>query len=131
MGVLKLYVDLVNSERQAIWARYATMVVGNSLIFNAIILGGRTSETVNLPYNAAGILLCFGIILCVIWTVMTWVGWNWFRDLQEDAKKLCTGGSINPFTQTKPRHPGVMFFCAMFVPFIFMLVYFIGLVYLR
>jgi hypothetical protein len=62
MVVLKLYVDLVNSERQAIWARYAAMVVGNSLIFNAISSavnpGGRTSETVKLPYNAAGILLC-------------------------------------------------------------------------
>ena len=58
MAVLKLYVELVNSERQAIWARYATMVVGNSLIFNAIKPGVRTSETVNLPYNAGGNLLC-------------------------------------------------------------------------
>lgn len=36
MAALKLYVDLANSERQAIWARTAAMLVGNSFIINAI-----------------------------------------------------------------------------------------------
>ncbi|MGQ0446576.1 MAG: RipA family octameric membrane protein [Beijerinckiaceae bacterium] len=134
MAVLKLYVDLANSERQAIWARYATMVVGNSLIFSAIFSpikpGVRTSETVNLPYSAAGILLCaVGFLLCLVWVAMTWVGWSWYRTLITDFKKLKIPES-NPFEQSHPRHPNIMFFCAMSVPFIFMLVYIIGLVYL-
>ena len=36
LAALKFYVDLANSEKQAIWARHATMVVGNSLLINAI-----------------------------------------------------------------------------------------------
>jgi hypothetical protein len=129
MAVLKLYVDLVNSERQAIWARYATMVVGNSLIFNAIKPGVRPSETVNLPSNATGILLCAaGILLCVVWAVMTRTGWNWYRKLITDAKKLIP--ESNPFVQlAQPdQHLDTMFFWAMSVPFIFMAMYIIGLI---
>ena len=118
IAALKLYVDLVNSERQAIWTRHATMLVGNSILINAAAgdLGSRTS-----------ICLSFlGLFLCVLWGIITWDGWYWFYKGMEDAKKLPVDPALNPFSSIlslTDRHADKIFKCTMAVIVIFGLVY--------
>src|SRR5688500_6546731 len=90
MAALKLYVDLANSEKQAIWARHATMVVGNSLLINAVMQ--KPEAWTNRFLNIAGLFICF------LWTVMTWVGWDWFRKSLREGKALSVHPSLNPFS---------------------------------
>jgi len=57
LAALKSYVDLANSEKQAIWARHATMVVGNSLLINAV-RDPQLSPVLNVILSFAGLFLC-------------------------------------------------------------------------
>src|SRR4051812_33523823 len=82
-ATLKLYVDLINSERQAIWARNAAMLVGNSFIINAIKSElARSEPGLNLLFSLAG------IAICGLWAIMTWAGWTWYHNLMLAAGKL-------------------------------------------
>jgi hypothetical protein len=57
--IFKAYVDLANSERQAIWARNASMLVANSFMLSAIA---------NLhPAWLRDWFAVAGLILCVAW----------------------------------------------------------------
>lgn len=123
LAALRLYIDLSNSEKQAIWARHATMIVGNSLIINAIRTEPSTSSN-SIWFNVAG------LGLCVVWAIMTWVGWGWFYKAMQDSIKLVSDPLLNPFASfsnlASRRHDKV-FICAMVVVGIFAFMYLIGL----
>ena len=38
IAVLQAYIDLINSEREAIWARHNALLVANSLIIGALAI---------------------------------------------------------------------------------------------
>jgi hypothetical protein len=122
MASLKLHVDLANSEKQAIWARHATMLVGNSLIVNAVRSDTPTPTTIWL--NAAG------LALCVVWAVMTFSGWNWFYKALEDGKNVPVDPSLNPFASFQNigrRRTDWILICAVSVVLIFASIYLVGL----
>src|SRR5712691_6225195 len=81
MASLKLYVDLANSERQAIWTRQATMLVANSLIVTA-----ARSDAAKAVSGDALFLNGAGLALCVIWFIMIWDGYTWFYKSMEAGK---------------------------------------------
>jgi hypothetical protein len=117
MTVLKLYVDLANSERQAIWTRQMTMLLGNSVIFSAIKLG-KLDKLANIA----------GLFLCLLWFVMTWYGWTYFYEPMNAAKQLPIASRLNPFATTPTkRHTDEIFLCAMLVVALFAVMYFLGL----
>lgn len=124
LSALKFYVDLANAEKQAIWARHATMVVGNSLLINAV-----ASE---LHLGIGFTLSLAGLFLCVLWGIMTWVGWSWFYKSIIDAKKLPVHPLLNPFSSFPhkgegDRHSDTIFKCTMAIIIIFGLVYIVQL----
>jgi hypothetical protein len=125
MAALKLYVDLANSERQAIWARHATMLVGNTLMLNAARPNAANPDAVStLLFNGAGLLLC------VVWALMTWYGWGWFYDAMEKGNALPVDKSLNPFANIPDisvRRKDSIFIFAMMVVAIFATVYFVNL----
>jgi hypothetical protein len=88
LASLKFYVDLANSERQTIWTRHATMLVGNSLIVNAARSGGGDALFLNLA----------GLLLCLVWLVMICDGYRWFWKAMADSKNLGLGNPLNPFS---------------------------------
>ncbi len=116
-AMLKIYVDLSNSERQAIWARTAAMLVANSFIINVIRIDPTKSETcVNLLFSLAGILIC------AAWTLMTWEGWNVFERYAQDAKALKIPS--NPLaSHLDPRSKDWIFLSIMSVICIFAFMY--------
>jgi hypothetical protein len=126
MASLKLYVDLANSEKQAIWARHATMLVGNSLIVNAV-----RSDIAKLEPMTTVFLNGAGLSLCIIWAVMTWTGWTWFYKCMAEGKKLNV--PHNPFKNIEDlptiatRARDIIFICTMAVVVIFAAVYLVGL----
>jgi hypothetical protein len=122
MATLKMYVDLANSERQAIWARNAAMLVGNSFIINAIKSEPAKSEAgLNLFFSVAG------IAICILWAIMTWEGWTWFYKSIVDARKLPIVPQLNPFASYgknfPDRHADTIFKCTMTVIVIFSAMY--------
>jgi len=120
LATLKLHVDLANSEKQAIWARQASMVVGNSLLINAIELEKGSW--------IGSVLSVAGLFLCVLWGLMTWDGWGWFYKSILDAKKLPIPPELNPFSSLPHkdkgnRHSDTIFKCTMTMIVLFGLIY--------
>jgi hypothetical protein len=87
--VLKMHVDIANGEKQAIWTRHATMLVGNS-----IIVAAARSD-----HNAAQFLSIIGLLLCGAWFYMTWVGWGWFNESLRSGAKIKIEPMSNPFAK--------------------------------
>lgn len=117
LAALRFYVDLANSERQAIWVRHSTMIVGNSFIVGAI-----KSDPAAGPSWLSGAGLC----LCVAWAVITWVGWGWFYTVMRESKLVLSDPVLNPFAGIENlgrRRRDTVFICAMVVIAIFSSVY--------
>ena len=114
---LKLYVDLVNSERQAIWVRHSTMLIAHAFLVNSATSQGD---------DAWGLYIA-GIILCIVWFWMTWSGWGWFFEMMAQGQKVgVTPPSHNPFNNIKNltiRWKDALFICANLVIIIFFGVY--------
>jgi len=120
LAALKFYVDLANSEKQAIWARHATMVVGNSLLINAI----ETEKGSGVGTMLSGA----GLVLCGLWGIMTWDGWKWFYKPILDAQKLPIKPELNPFSSFPhkgkgDRHSDTIFKCTMAMIVLFAFIY--------
>lgn len=124
-ATLKLYVDLVNSERQAIWARNAAMLVGNSFIANSMRTTAANGDSaLNVAYSAAG------IAICIIWTIIVWRGWGTFHCLTLEARDLVPD-PLNPFHGVRNRirrSHDVIFQCAMALILVFFALYVFSLV---
>jgi hypothetical protein len=125
LAVLKMHVDVSNGEKQAIWARQATMLVGNSLIVNA-----AWSDAAKLDAGATLFLNGAGLLLCLVWVVMTWNGWGWFHESLAGAKRVPIAPALNPFAGIPDpyrRWRDSIFVCALLVVAIFAGIYVIGL----
>jgi hypothetical protein len=124
MAALKLYVDLANSERQAIWARTAAMLVGNSFIINAI---NSEPEDWLIPFFSV-----MGFILCIVWAIMTCNGWSWFYWSMRGGKNLPVPTQFNPFanlTGLDVYRSDKIFLCTMAVIAIFAIMYAASLIH--
>lgn len=125
LAVLKMYVDSANGEKQAIWTRHATMLVGNSLI-----IAGVRADGSNLAAGTTIFLNGLGLVLCIVWALMNWNGWGWFHKALADGSKVPVDPLLNPFADFNTpyrRRSDSIFVCAMSVVFIFALIYVVGL----
>jgi hypothetical protein len=118
LATLKMHVDLANGEKQAIWTRHATMLVGNT-----IIAGARSGH--------AGVLLnILGLLLCGAWLWMTWVGWDEFHKSLSAGAAVKVERDLNPlaeYSTLPPRWRDPIFTVANVVVVIFALIYVVGL----
>jgi hypothetical protein len=118
LATLKMHVDLANGEKQAIWTRHATMLVGNT-----IIAGARSGH--------AGVLLnILGLLLCGAWAWMTWVGWDEFHKSLRAGAAVPVEPDLNPlaeYSNPPPRWRDPIFTVANGVVVIFALIYVVGL----
>src|SRR6185436_5834197 len=72
IAVFQAYVDLINSERETIWARHNALLVANSLIVGAIAI----SPTALWSHRWAALgLLGAGFLITIIWLLITIHGW--------------------------------------------------------
>jgi hypothetical protein len=82
IAVLQAYVDLINSEREAIWARHNALLVANSLIIGALAIS-PTALWGN-EWAALGIVGA-GLLISAAWLGITLQGWSAMKRHAERA----------------------------------------------
>lgn len=81
-GLFNSCISVVNSERSAIWQRYSTMLIANSIIIGFLV----KHEFGQSLFVLAGSVL--GIFLCVLWWLITEDGWRFFKLYSEIAGRF-------------------------------------------
>jgi hypothetical protein len=73
IAVLQAYVDLINSERETIWARHNALLLANSLIVGALAISPTA-----LWQNkwAALAMIGAGLLISAAWLGITLEGWS-------------------------------------------------------
>jgi hypothetical protein len=126
--LLQTYVDLVNSERQTIWARHNALLVANSLIVGALAISPTAFWT------SKWVMLGAGLLISVAWFLITTYGWLVMRRHAEVASDFVATHFKhlpNPFADATYRRSSVRIHAlALAMIGIFMLIY-LGLGYIR
>jgi hypothetical protein len=103
IAVLQAYVDLINSEREAIWARHNALLVANSLIIGALAIS-PTALWEN-KWAALG-MISAGAIISAAWLGITLRGWG-MPILRENSPRptssICQMRSTRPSAITPRR----------------------------
>jgi hypothetical protein len=76
LAVFQTYTNLINSERETLWARHNALVLANSLIIGALAI-----SPAELWENkwAALAMLGAGLVICAAWFLMTVLAWSAMR----------------------------------------------------
>ena len=72
-GLFNACISVVNSERSAVWQRYSTMLIANSIIIGFWV----KHESGQSLHVVAGSVL--GLFLCILWWLITEDGWRFFN----------------------------------------------------
>jgi hypothetical protein len=95
IAVFQAYVDLINAERAAMWARHNTLLVANSLILSALAIA-PTHKWADLA------LLVAGLLISAAWLVITKEGWSAVQQHAAIAGRFtgsCFDRMPNPFAE--------------------------------
>jgi hypothetical protein len=121
LAVLKMHVDIANGEKQAIWTRQATMLVGNSIIV-------ATMRSDKIDPSTVLLLNIIGLLLCGAWAWMNWVGWDWFHRPLRAGAKVPVPRDLNPLAEfSNVSRCDAIFSVAMAVVALFAVIYLFGL----
>jgi hypothetical protein len=85
IAVLQAYVDLINSEREAIWARHNALLVANSLIIGALAIS--PTALWQDKWAALG-MISAGAFISAAWLGITLEGWSAMKRHAEVARKF-------------------------------------------
>ena len=87
IAVFQAYVDLINSERETIWARHNALLVANSLIIGALAIS-PTAQWENKW--AALAMIGAGLLISVAWLGITLQGWSAMKRHADLARKFAS-----------------------------------------
>jgi hypothetical protein len=129
--LFQAYVDLINSERETIWARHNALLVANSLIVGALALSPTAFATNRW---AAIALIGAGLLISIAWFLITVHGWLAMRRHTEIASAFTSDHFThlpNPFADITYHRSGIwIHLLALAVVGTFVLIY-LGLGYVR
>jgi hypothetical protein len=129
--LFQAYVDLVNSERETIWARHNALLVANSLIVGALAISPTALWTSRWAPVA---MLGAGVLITIVWFLITLRGWSVMRRHAEVASGFVATHYThlpNPFADDIYRRSSLwIHMLALAMIGIFMLIY-LGLGYIR
>ena len=129
--LFQAYVDLVNSERETIWARHNALLVANSLIVGALAIGPTAFWASKWAPIA---MLGAGMLISITWFLITLYGWSVMRRHAEVASDFVATHFKhlpNPFADPAYRRSSLrIHLLALSMIGIFMLIY-LGLGYIR
>jgi hypothetical protein len=87
IAVFQAYVDLINSERETIWARHNALLVANSLIIGALAI----SPTALWENKWAALaMIGAGLLISVAWLGITVQGWSAMKRHADLARKFAS-----------------------------------------
>jgi hypothetical protein len=104
--LFQAYVDLINSERETIWARHNALLVANSLIVGALALSPQAFATSRW---AAIAVIGAGLLISMAWLLITIHGWLVMRRHAEIASTFADKHFKhlpNPFADLTYRRAG-------------------------
>jgi hypothetical protein len=131
IAVFQAYIDLINSERETLWARHNALLLANSLIMGALAISPAA-----LWDNkwAALAMLSAGLLISSAWIGITMLAWSAIRrhaELAGTFASACFKHLPNPFTETIcNRAQTGMHRLILLVIIVFMLMY-LGLAVIR
>jgi hypothetical protein len=100
IALFQAYVDLINSERETIWARYNALLVANSLIIGALAIS-PTALWQN-KWAALG-MISAGLLISAAWLLITVLAWSAMRrhsDIAGTFTSSCFKHLPNPFSES-------------------------------
>jgi hypothetical protein len=100
IAVFQAYIDLINSERETLWARHNALLLANSLIIGALAISPAA-----LWDNkwAALAMLSAGLLISSAWGGITILAWSAIRrhaELAGTYASACFKHLPNPFAET-------------------------------
>jgi hypothetical protein len=129
--LFQAYVDLINSERETIWARHNALLVANSLIVGALAISPAALWQTKW---AAVALLGAGLLISGVWLLITAHGWAVLHRHIEMASAFVVQNFPNlpnPFSEAVSRRSGLWIHgLALTMVCVFLLIY-LGLGYVR
>jgi hypothetical protein len=129
--IFQAYADLVNSERETIWARHNALLVANSLIVGALAISPAAFWTSRWAPIA---MLGAGVLIGIAWFLITLYGWSVMRrhaELASDFIATHYRHLPNPFADPAYRRSSLrIHVLALTMIGIFVLIY-LGLGYIR
>jgi hypothetical protein len=100
IAVFQAYVDLINSERETIWARHNALLVANSLIIGALAIS-PTALWQN-KWAALG-MISAGLLISAAWLLITVLAWSAMRrhsDIAGTFASSCFKHLPKPFSES-------------------------------
>jgi hypothetical protein len=131
IAIFQAYTDLINSERETLWARHNALLLANSLIIGALAISPAA-----LWDNqwAALAMLSVGLLISVAWAGLAVLAWSAIRRHSDIAGKFVAASFAhlpNPFAETIcNRAQNRMHYLVLLVIALFMLMY-VGLAAIR
>jgi hypothetical protein len=87
IAVFQAYIDLINSERETIWARHNSLLVANSLIVGALAI----SPTALWENKWAALaMIGAGLLISAAWLGITVQGWSAMKRHADLAAKFAS-----------------------------------------
>ena len=87
IAVFQAYIDLINSERETIWARHNALLVANSLIVGALAI----SPTALWENKWAALaMIGAGLLISAAWLGITVQGWSALKRHADLARKFAS-----------------------------------------
>ena len=87
IAVFQAYIDLINSERETIWARHNALLVANSLIIGALAI----SPTALWENKWAALaMIGAGLLISAAWLGITVQGWSAMKRHADLARKFAS-----------------------------------------
>jgi hypothetical protein len=119
-SLFNAHVATINSERSAIWQRYNSMLLANSIVFG-FLARQSTLQATDLVFATV-----FGLALCAAWLTLTLSGWSLFNLWYEAGRKFSwptLDHNANPLevgARWLGRHGDPIFHVAWIVVILFM-----------
>jgi hypothetical protein len=76
-------VSRANVEAQVVWQRYNSILIANSVILYAV-----NSTAMESHPRLKALLGVIGLLLCVLWGVLTWEGWHFWNTYSTMAARF-------------------------------------------
>ena len=131
IAVFQAYTDLINSERETLWARHNALLLANSLIIGALAISPAALWE---DKWAALAMLSAGLLVSAAWVGIAVYGWSSMRRHTELAGTFASGCFTqlpNPFAETvSSRAQEILHHLILLVIAVFVFMY-IGLAVVR
>jgi len=121
---IQSYTELINSERETLWARHNALLVANSLIIGALAI---SPSSLWEREWAALAMLSAGLVISAVWIGIASLGWSALKRHAEIAAAFASTRCShlpNPFTEAFcNRAQARIHYLMLLVIWVFMLMY--------